>query len=115
MVKSNLILTILLSFILINNNFATAPTKDLSKITQENKNAIYLLKLWHSIDDDGDNIKDPYPILKWEQLLTFEYDNALKRNETALALKLSIPLSFTYHAETKFSKGMPILEALLGK
>lgn len=108
--KNNIILTLL--FISILNIYATTPPKNNNKIVNQNTKALQLLKLWDSIQNNEDYIKNPYSILQWEQLLSFEYTDALKRNEQDLALRISIPLSFTYHAETKFSKGIPLLEHL---
>ena len=74
------------------------------------KNASFLLNIWDSINYKSDNIKDPYKIETWERMFVLEYNNAVNANNIDLAFKLSIPLSYIYHSETKFSKGTPLLE-----
>ena len=104
------LIKVLLLIIITNNVFANEPIKLNDKNNYQNTKAINLLQLWDSVNSSNDFIKDPFPISKWEQLLVLEYENAIKRKENNLAFNLSIALSFTYHAETKFSKGIPLLE-----
>ena len=69
-----------------------------------------LMKLWDSINNSADYVIDPYKIEIWEKKFEEVYFTALKRNENDLAFQLSIPLSYIYHSETKFNKGLPLLK-----
>jgi two-component sensor histidine kinase len=100
-------LPIILLLIFYCNKYANA--QNIIQL-QQNVNSIKLIKLWDSIDKSGDYIIDPYKIEVWENKFEYEYFSALKRNEKDLAFQLSIPLSFIYHSETKFNKGMPLLK-----
>ncbi len=75
-------------------------------------NAKQLVDLWNSINEQSIDKHDPYTIETWENLLWNEYQKAVKNKDSNWIFKLSIPLSFTYHSETKFAKGLPILQYL---
>ena len=77
--------------------------------TYNHSNGEYLIKIWDSINNSADYIIDPFKIEVWEAKFESEYFNALKNNQKHLAFKLSIPLSYIYHSETKFKKGLPLL------
>ncbi len=79
-------------------------------LNEQNKNGFKLIELWDSIDKAADFVNDPYKIEVWENKFKHEFDGALKRNEKELAFQLSIPLSYIYHSETKFNKGIPLLK-----
>ena len=113
--KCTYILHIILILFIANNALANDPKKHIKNKITINNNANNLIEIWDSVNNNNSYIKDPYSITKWEQLLKFEYENALHRKDLDLAFKLSIPLSFTYHGETKFSKGIPMLESILFK
>lgn len=114
LIKYTYIIYFLLFLFITNNVFANEPTKLDNKNNYKYKNANALLKLWDSVNNN-ENIKDPFTILEWDQFLKFEYEHALNKKDFELAFKLSIPLSFTYHAETKLSKGIPLLEKIYEK
>ena len=79
-------------------------------LIQQKQNSDLLIKLWDSINYSSDYILDPYQINTWEFKFEQEYNTAIKKKETELAFKLSIPLSYIYHSETKFKKGLPLLQ-----
>lgn len=70
----------------------------------------YLIKLWDSVNNTADYIIDPFKIEVWEAKFENEYFSAIKNNDKEFAFKLSIPLSYIYHSETKFKKGLPLLK-----
>ena len=69
-----------------------------------------LYQLWEEIMNDSKNRNQSYSAEKWEKLLEIEYLKAKEKKDNKLAFKLSIPLSFTYHAEAKFEKALPLLQ-----
>jgi len=69
-----------------------------------------LIKLWDTINNSADYIIDPFKIEVWEAKFESEYFSAIKNNDKDFAFKLSIPLSYIYHSETKFKKGLPLLK-----
>jgi two-component sensor histidine kinase len=79
-------------------------------VYQQKENSEMLIKLWDSINNSSDNIIDPYQINIWEFKFEHEYNIALKKKEIELSFRLSIPLSYIYHSETKFKKGLPLLQ-----
>jgi two-component sensor histidine kinase len=103
-------LSIILILISYWNVYANAQNKWLN---EQNEKGIKLIKLWDSIDKSADYVIDPFKIEAWGSKFEYEYYSALKRNEKELAFQLSIPLSYIYHSETKFNKGMPLLKNLL--
>jgi tetratricopeptide (TPR) repeat protein len=79
-------------------------------LIQQKQNSELLIKLWDSINYGSDYVIDPYQINTWEYKFEQEYNAAIKKKEIELAFKLSIPLSYIYHSETKFKKGLPLLQ-----
>jgi hypothetical protein len=79
-------------------------------LNQQKESGVNLIKLWESINYASDFVIDPYQINTWELKFVNEYSIALKKNDIDLAFKLSIPLSYIYHSETKFKKGLPLLQ-----
>jgi two-component sensor histidine kinase len=100
-------LSIILILISYWNVYANAQNKWLN---EQSEKGIKLIKLWDSIDKSADYVIDPFKIEAWESKFEYEYYSALKRNEKEFAFQLSIPLSYIYHSETKFNKGMPLLK-----
>jgi len=114
MIRNLVLLSTIFSLLLIHNAaiaFDQVNTDNISKIRREK--VIQLVNLWDSVNTNPTAFKDPYTIEIWEQNLLEQYNKAIQNNDQELIFKLSIPLSFTYHAETKFKKGLPILEYLL--
>jgi len=103
---------IFLSLFLHNEAFAFDSNGTEDKLKDEKAKSIELVNLWDSVNTNPSVYKDPYNIVLWEALLLEKYNKALQSKDEELILKLSIPLSFTYHSETKFKKGLPILEYL---
>jgi two-component sensor histidine kinase len=103
---------IFLSLFLHNEAFAFDSNGTEDKLRDEKAKSIELVNLWDSVNTNPSVYKDPYNIVLWEALLLEKYNKALQNKDEELIFKLSIPLSFTYHSETKFKKGLPILEYL---
>jgi two-component sensor histidine kinase len=80
-----------------------------NKMNNEQINAYRLLNLWDQVNENSNSSSDPYTIQVWEHLLATAYQKAIANKDETLQFKLSIPLSFTYHSETKFSLGLPLL------
>ncbi|MEN9701249.1 MAG: hypothetical protein RIR55_564 [Bacteroidota bacterium] len=72
-----------------------------------------LLKAWDSINILASKNNIAFSITDWELRFEKEYIKAKSLKNDSLAFELSIPLSFIYHSETKFSKGIPILQDIL--
>jgi two-component sensor histidine kinase len=104
--------TLFLNFFLLVRVQAKEPNSHINIKSNENINAIKLLKIWDSVNKLADYISDPYSIQQWETYLNESYEIATKSKNYDLAFRLSIPLSYIYHSETKFSKGIPLLEAI---
>jgi len=110
--KVGFLSTLFLSLFLYNVSYAFDSTsKDNSLINKRDK-VIQLINLWDSINANPIAFKDPYTIEKWDQILLEKYNEAIQNKDNELVFKISIPLSFTYHSETKFKKGLPIFEYL---
>jgi two-component sensor histidine kinase len=111
--KAGLALTIFLSLFL-NNATKGQNVVDVTKSNKEYRaKSLVLLNLWDSINYNKSLIKDPYTAETWEKLLLEQYNIAILKKDTLLQFKLSIPLSFSYHSESKFKKGIPLLASLL--
>ena len=82
---------------------------DDNKMNNEQTSANKLIKLWEDVNGNSNSSSDPYTIKVWEKLLSTAYQNAIDHKDTELQFRLSIPLSFTYHSETKFNQGLPLL------
>ena len=97
------------------HNTALANVKQINDngLKKAREKAIHLVNLWDSVNYHPNKYKDPYSIEIWDQLLSEQYALALLNKDQDLVFKLSIPLSFTYHSETKFKKGIPLLETIL--
>lgn len=108
---STYIIILLLCF--SNTTSATEIVAAENKATKLKQDPTQILHLWESLNNNTVNGRDPYSIDVWEKLLYNAYQSTIKNRDTDLNFKLSIPLSFTYHAEAKFSKGTPLLENLL--
>ena len=83
---------------------------DDNKLNNEQINAYRLLDLWEKVNEKSNSSSDPFTIQVWEQLLSAAYQKAKIGKDETLKFKISIPLSFTYHSETKFSLGLPFLK-----
>lgn len=110
--KKLVVITICLILILINTGNTYSQINSDPLVKNRIKTTVQLLNLWDSVNNDEINIKDPFTINDWEHLFVKEYNLAVSNNNKDLVFKLSIPLSFIYHAETKFKKGIPLLEHL---
>jgi len=106
-------LVIIILVLLHNTVLANVKQTNDNGLLKAREKAIQLVKLWDSVNYHPSNYKDPYSIEIWDQLLSEQYALAIKNKDLDLVFKLSIPLSFTYHYETKFKKGIPLLEAIL--
>lgn len=114
MFKKRVSAFIISSLILISNILsAHAPLAAPNHLVIQKRTAAQLLTLWESINTQSVNRADSYSIDVWEKLLANAYQNAIQNKDSNLQYKLSLPLSFTYHAEAKFSKGTPLLQNLL--
>lgn len=111
--KTAIILTIIL--ILLLGNRAIGQNFKRGKISYEEQQtkSIFLLNLWDGVNNQNSQLKDPYSTEIWEKLLLEQFNLAIINSDSATIFKLSIPLSFTYHAATKFKKGVPLLESIL--
>jgi tetratricopeptide (TPR) repeat protein len=110
--KKSYISILLLSLLLHNVGLGMSqPSADAMPKNQRDK-MIQLVNLWDSINYGKNAYKDPYTIEKWDQLLLEQYNIAVQNKDEELIFKLSISLSFTYHSETKFKKGITLLEYL---
>ncbi len=107
--KIGYISTIFLSIFLCNLSFASDPSNKENSLISKHDKVIQLVNLWDSVNANPIVFKDPYTIEMWEQLLLEKYNEAIQNKDQELVFKISIPLSFTYHSETKFKKGLPIL------
>jgi len=111
--KSGQLVIFILALFLHNTvkaNVQQLDDKDFKKVREK---AIQLVNLWDSVNYHPNKYEDPYSIEIWDQLLSEQYALALLNKDQDLIFKISIPLSFTYHSETKFKKGLPLLEAIL--
>lgn len=110
-VNPSIVIIIIFNFF-IHENGITKPNEIESKKNRSKQTALGLIKIWEGSNSKAANVNDPYTIDVWEKLLFKEYEIAIKSKDSDLQFKLSIPLSFTYHSQTKFSKGKPLLEYL---
>jgi len=113
--KSAYILILLLTVYFTNSILAKEPISDPNQFNNQFKKSSNLLHLWDSINNSHDFVVDPYAIGKWDELLSLAYADALTKKQYELAFQISIPLSFTYHSESKFSKGIPLLEKIFAR
>ncbi len=97
---------------LINAGHSYSQTSSDPIVKNRIKTTVQLLNLWDSVNNNELNIKDPFTIDDWEQLVLKEYNLAVTQNNQDLIFKLSLPLSYIYHSETKFKKGIPLLALL---
>ena len=111
--KAGIILTIILTLFLHNNAIGQPPVSNKKMYKEQYAKTIDLLNLWDSVNNEASQLKEPYSTEIWEKLLLEQFNLAILNSDTATIFKLSIPLSFTYHAATKFKKGIPLLESLL--
>jgi two-component sensor histidine kinase len=110
--KKAYILIIILINSLINTragNFTNIDVKNIPKLNSGRG----LLQSWDSINILASKTNIPFKITDWEQKFEREYKKATLLKDDSLAFELSIPLSYIYHSETKFSKGIPILQNIL--
>ena len=110
-VNPSIIIIVILNFFIYENGI-TKPNEIESKKNRSKQTALGLIKIWEGSNSKAANVNDPYTIDVWEKLLFKEFETAIKSKDSDLQFKLSIPLSFTYHSQTKFSKGKPLLEYL---
>ena len=109
--KAYILITILIiSFINANASFFTITDPISSKSLNTGRK---LLQSWDSINILASKKNIAFSITDWESKFEKEYIKAKYIKDDSLAFDLSIPLSFIYHSETKFSKGIPILQSIL--
>jgi len=58
---------------------------------------------------------DSLPAHVWQSLLEERYADAIKLKDTALQVKIAIPLAYVLHVQSKFEKGIPVLEFLYSR
>ena len=104
-----LIIILIFSFAKVYANFLTT---DPTKINVVNSGRL-LLRSWDSILILASKNNIAFSNPEWERKFEKEYKKAIYTKDDSLAFELSIPLSFIYHSETKFSKGIPILQNIL--
>ncbi len=105
-----LITLLLITFFKVNaNNF----TKNDNKYIFKENSGKLLLKSWDSINYLAARNKFDFSIRNWELQFEKEYHKAKLAKDDSLVFELSIPLSYIYHSETKFSKGIPLLQSIL--
>jgi two-component sensor histidine kinase len=104
---------LIIFFLFSSNQGITKSNFNDSNKADSSTRANSLIKLWEQSNSKDRNVNDPYAINVWEKLLSKEFEIALKNKDDEMQFRLSIPLSYTYHSETKFSKGKPLLEYLL--
>jgi two-component sensor histidine kinase len=107
-----LAIAICLTFLLFNAGPINAQNGNTQIVANQPKSTAELLDLWDKVNNAEINIKDPFTIELWEQLVLEAYNKAIAQKNEDLIFKLSLPLSFIYHSETKFKKGTPLLELL---
>jgi two-component sensor histidine kinase len=110
--KPLLVFTLCLTLTFINVYQTNGQTSSDPFVKNRIKNTVQLLNLWDSVNNNDVYIKDPFTIDDWEQMVLKEYNLAVSKNDKDLIFKLSLPLSYIYHSETKFKKGTPLLEFL---
>ena len=110
--KPLLVFTLCLTLIFINVRQTNGQTSSDPHVKNRIKTIVQLLNLWDSVNNNDININDPFTIDDWEQMVLKEYNLAISKNDKDLIFKLSLPLSYIYHSETKFKKGIPLLEFL---
>ena len=104
-----LIIILIFSFAKVYANFLTT---DPTKINVVNSGRL-LLRSWDSILILASKNNIAFSNPEWERKFEKEYKKAIYTKDDSLAFEFSIPLSFIYHSETKFSKGIPILQNIL--
>ncbi len=76
--------------------------------------AIKLINLWDSLYPERKvALYVNLSASRWEKLLLFNILQARKQGNTALARKLSYPLSIVYHRQTKYTQAVPLFEEVL--
>lgn len=85
----------------------------IDKVLQDSSNheALKLASVWDSLSPSKTQyniIPQPY----WQKLLEHELRIANERGEYDLKLRLAFPLAANYHSQSKFRKGLPLLEYL---
>jgi hypothetical protein len=111
--KTAIILTIILLLLLGNRAIGQNLKSGKISYKEQQTKSIFLLNLWDGVNNQNSQIKDPYSTEIWEKLLLEQFNLAILNRDSTTIFKLSIPLSFTYHAATKFKKGVPLLESIL--
>jgi tetratricopeptide (TPR) repeat protein len=110
--KKLIVFALSLSLMLINAGHSYGQTSSDPIVKNRIKTTLQLLNLWDSVNNNELNIKDPFTIDDWEKMVLKEYNLAVTQNNQDLIFKLSLPLSYIYHSETKFKKGIPLLALL---
>jgi two-component sensor histidine kinase len=110
--KKILTIAFCLSFALFNPVPIYTQNGSKQIVTNQPNTTAELLNIWDKVNNAELSIKDPFTIDVWEQLVLEAYNKAITQKNEDLIFKLSLPLSFIYHSETKFKKGTPLLQLL---
>ena len=85
---------------------------DITSISKKESGRQLLLS-WDSINYIATKRNIEFSQTEWEKRFEVAYKKAILDKDDSLTFDLSIPLSFIYHTETKFSKGTPLLQNIL--
>lgn len=73
-----------------------------------------LVKLWDSLYPERKTLLyNELSAARWESLLLFNINGAVKNREFKLETQLSYPLAIIYHRQTKYTEALPIFKKLL--
>lgn len=104
------------------NSFAQTESiqNKLEKLGLQNANidfsknyTIKILNKWNDLNSNfHSSIYDSLPTEVWEEILEERYRRSIINNDTVLQIKIALPLAYVLHVQSKFEKGVVVLEFL---
>lgn len=77
------------------------------------KSTLQLINKWHHLNTYYHaTIYDSLPAAYWQELFEKRYKKAIADNDSVLQLKIALPLAYVLHVQSKFEKGVHVLEYL---